>query len=160
MVRLLGVAFEAMKIPEPLFKIINIVVGMLLKSPFHALMSRSVLLITYTGRKSGRAYSTPVRYIRRGVSIRCFTSDHGQWWRNVKANPQVTLLVAGSSGAYQARVLARDPGRTSELLTDYLAAFPQDAAYHEIRVNPDGSLDDNDLLVASQKAVVVEFEEV
>ena len=152
------VPFIPMRIPEPLFVFINIVVRALLKSPFHSLMSGSVLLISYTGRKSGRNYTTPVRYLRTEKGVRCFTSEEVQWWRNVRANPRVTLLVRGVSRTCQARILERDPGSIRRHLIDYLAIFPQDAAYQEIRLNPDGSLDNNDLDIASRRAIVVEFE--
>ena len=56
---------------------------LLLRSPLHFLMSRSLLLITYEGRKSGRRYTTPLRYTREGEVIRCFTSGTTQWWRNL-----------------------------------------------------------------------------
>lgn len=148
-----------MRIPEPLFVFVNIVVRVLLKSPFHGLMSSSVLLITYVGRKSGKSYTTPVRYMQTETSLRCFTSDHVQWWRNVKASPTVTLRVGGTSRQYQAKVLDRDPGATGRRLEEYLALFPQDAAYQEIRLNPDGRPNSNDLAAASHKAIVVEFRE-
>jgi hypothetical protein len=32
----------------------------LLRSPLHGFMDRSTLLLTYTGHKSGKAYTTPV----------------------------------------------------------------------------------------------------
>jgi len=148
-----------MKIPEFLFVFINIVVRALLTSPFHSLMSGSVLLISYTGRKSGRGYTTPVRYVRTDTGIRCFTSEEVQWWRNVRANPRVTLRVRGVSRQYRASILEGDPTAIRQHLIDYLAIFPQDAAYHEIHLDPDGSLNSADLDIASCKAIVVDFEE-
>ena len=38
----------------------------------------------------------------------------------------------------------------------YLSLFPQDAAYHEIRLNKDKSLDEQDLELAAHNAIVVE----
>src|SRR5262249_17743027 len=57
----LGIA--SMRLPEPLFVVINPVIRALLRSPVHGLMSKSLMLITFTGRKSGRRYTTPVRYV-------------------------------------------------------------------------------------------------
>jgi deazaflavin-dependent oxidoreductase (nitroreductase family) len=148
-----------MKIPEPLFVVVNVVVRFLLKSPLHFLMSNSVLLISYIGRKSGAAHSTPVRYIRSGSRLRCFTSEHVQWWRNVQANPSVFLVVQGTKSPYTAIVLERDPTQVQQLLSDFLALYPQDAVYQEIRLNSDGGLHSDDLAKASQRAIVVEFEE-
>jgi deazaflavin-dependent oxidoreductase (nitroreductase family) len=147
-----------MRIPEPLFVIVNFVVRILLKSPLHFLMSDSVLLIEYTGRKSGNMYSTPVRYIRVGSRIRCITSEEVQWWRNVKAAPAVSLVVCRSVASYNAHVLERDPTRTQQLLSKFLSAYPQDAVYQEIRLNSDRSLSSDDLVRASHTAIIVEFE--
>jgi deazaflavin-dependent oxidoreductase (nitroreductase family) len=148
-----------MKIPEPLFVVVNVVVRLLLKSPLHFLMSNSVLLISYIGRKSGAVHSTPVRYIRSGSRLRCFTSEPVQWWRNVQANPSVSLVVQGKKNPYTAIVLERDPAQVQQLLSEFLSVYPQDAAYQEIRLNSDGSLNNDDLAKASHSAIVVEFEE-
>jgi deazaflavin-dependent oxidoreductase (nitroreductase family) len=147
-----------MKIPESAFVLINIVVRILLKSPLHFLMSNSVLLISYVGRKSGANYSTPVRYMRSGSRLRCLTTDHIQWWRNVQATPRVSLLVQGTDSSYSAIVLERNPVTIQEILSEFLAVYPQDAAYQDIRLNSDGSLNDDDLARASHTAILVEFE--
>ena len=41
-------------------KLYNPFVGALLRSPLHGFMSNSTMLLTYTGRKSGKTYTTPV----------------------------------------------------------------------------------------------------
>jgi hypothetical protein len=41
-------------------------------------------------------------------------------------------------------------------LLSYLSLFPQDAAYHDIRLNRDQSLVAEDLEAASRNAIVVE----
>ena len=63
-----------MRLPEPLFVIINPMMRMLLRSPLHFVQSKSLMLITFTGRKSGRRLTTPVRYVRVGDTVRCFTA--------------------------------------------------------------------------------------
>lgn len=146
-----------MKIPEPLFVIINKIVKIILRSPLHSIMSGSFMTISYTGRKSGKALATPVRYMRTGQGVRVYTAEHTQWWRNVKANPDVTLLVAGETAPYLASIYDRDPAVNRELLVEFLTLYPQDAVYQDIRLNKDGSLNQEDLAAASQKAIVVEF---
>ena len=36
----------------------------LLKSPFHSLVDKRMILVTVTGRKSGKSISTPSGYLR------------------------------------------------------------------------------------------------
>jgi deazaflavin-dependent oxidoreductase (nitroreductase family) len=145
-----------MRLPEPLFLLINPVMRMLLRSPLHFVQSRSVMLITFTGRKSGRRFTTPVRYVRIADTVRCFTSAENQWWRNLRGGAEVSLRIAGKERLYRAVAIQNDPTRVRDALKHYLALFPQDAAYHDIRLNRDNSLVEPDLEQALQHAVVVE----
>ena len=53
-----------------LFRLINSVVGSILRSPLHRLLSGKLALLTFYGHKSGRRYTTPVGYARAlGVSL-------------------------------------------------------------------------------------------
>lgn len=146
-----------MRIPEKLFVVINVIVRTILKSPAHGIMSDSFMLMSYTGRKSGKAFTTPVRYMRTDAGVRVYTAEHTQWWRNMLSGPVVTLLIAGESGEFQASVYDRDAAKNRELLIEFLTLYPQDAAYQDIRLNKDGSLNEDDLEAASQKSIVVEF---
>ena len=145
-----------MKLPEPLFAIINPVMRFLLRSPAHGLLSDSLMLITFTGRKSGKQFTTPVRYIKTGDTVRCFTSSENQWWRNLRSGARVSLLIKGQISDYRAQAIFDDPDDIKKKLVSYLALFPQDAAYHDIRLNKDKSLDEQDLEKAASAAVVVE----
>ncbi len=145
-----------MRLPEPLFLVINPVVRILLRSPIHSFWSKNLMLITFTGRKSGRRYTTPVRYVRLGDTVRCFTSSENSWWRNLRGGADVTLRIEGVDRRYKATAIDCDPERIREALRHYLALFPQDAAYHDIGLNRDKSLVVGDLDRASRNAVVVE----
>jgi len=144
------------KLPEPLFAIINPVMRFLLRSPAHGFLSDSLMLITFTGRKSGKQFTTPVRYIQTGDTVRCFTAAENQWWRNLRSGARVSLLIKGQSGEYQAQAIFDNPAVIKEQLVSYLKLFPQDAAYHDIRLNKDKSLNQQDLEQAARKAIVVE----
>jgi hypothetical protein len=144
-----------MRLPEPLFLIINPMMRMLLRSPLHFVRSKSVMLITFTGRKSGRRFTTPVRYVRVADTVRCFTSPENLWWRNLRGGAAVSLRIEGKELPYWATVLS-DPAAVRAALMHYLGLFPQDAAYHGIRLNRDKSLVTTDLDRVAQHAVVVE----
>ena len=144
-----------MRLPEPLFLIINPMMRMLLRSPLHFIQSKSVMLITFTGRKSGRRFTTPVRYVRVADTVRCFTSSENLWWRNLRGGAAVSLRIEGKEMPYWATVQS-DSAAVRAALTHYLGLFPQDAAYHGIRLNRDRSLVTTDLDRVAQHAVVVE----
>ena len=49
--------------PPWVFKwIMNPAIKLILRSPLHGLMSKRLLLITFTGRKSGKQFTTPLGY--------------------------------------------------------------------------------------------------
>lgn len=145
-----------MKLPEPLFVIVNPIVHWLLRSPIHHFWSASLMLMTFRGRNSQREFTTPVRYIRVGDTVRCFTSSENQWWRNMRGGAEVLLRIEGEEKRYRATAIENDPAQVREWLQYYLGKFPQDAAYHDIRLNKDKSLVAEDLDAASKNAIVVE----
>lgn len=64
---------------------VNSTVKFILRSPVHGMISKAFLLITFTGRKSGKTYTTPVSYSRRGDELSIFT--HARWWKNLTGAP-------------------------------------------------------------------------
>lgn len=145
-----------MKLPEPLFKVINPIMTGLLKSPIHGLWSSSLMLITFTGRNSKKVFTTPVRYIETQGTVRCFTSSENLWWRNLRGGADVVLRIKGKDLPYHAKAIDDNPEEVEKWLVHYLGLFPQDAAYHDIRLTPDESLVPQDLARARDHAIVVE----
>lgn len=67
-----------------------------------------VLLVDHVGRKSGRARTTPLLYLRDGRDLVIVASRAGSdatpaWWLNLKAEPATTVQV----GAERRKVIAR-----------------------------------------------------
>lgn len=63
-------------------------------------MGRQMLLLTTTGRKTGRERTTPLLYVGDGDNLVVIASNGGSdrdpdWWLNLKANPEVHVQ-AGS----------------------------------------------------------------
>ena len=66
----------------PLF---NAPVAAIANSPrFGGLLRRNIAMITYTGRRSGKTFTIPVAYRRRGdeIEIAANLPDAKTWWRN------------------------------------------------------------------------------
>nr|WP_222936696.1 nitroreductase/quinone reductase family protein [Streptomonospora sp. PA3] len=64
---------------------VNACVSALRHSPrWGRFMRRRLTVVTYTGRRSGRTFSTPVGYRRQGgtVAISVMMPERKQWWRN------------------------------------------------------------------------------
>lgn len=65
--------------------IFNAPVAAVLTSPrFGRLMNRNIAMLSYTGRRSGRTFTTPVAYRRTGdeVMISVNMPEAKTWWRN------------------------------------------------------------------------------
>ncbi|MCB0183370.1 MAG: nitroreductase family deazaflavin-dependent oxidoreductase, partial [Caldilineaceae bacterium] len=69
----------------------------LLRSPWHAAASNEVLLITVTGRKTGKRYTTPVNYVRDGDVLSVLSHAHRTWWRNLRGGAPVTIVLQGKT---------------------------------------------------------------
>ena len=121
-----------MRVPEPLFPLLNRIMKALLHSPLHGLMSGSIMVIHFTGRKSGRRGSTPVRYLRDEDGLFCLTGRETRWWPNFLAGAPVELQVAGKRLSASAQALPDDADAKAAALRAMLARFPSDAAYHGI----------------------------
>ncbi len=146
---------NGVRIPEPFFAIINPTVRFLLRSPIHGLWSKSLMLITFTGRKTQRIYTTPVRYLQRGDAVWAFTSAENKWWRNLKGGATVSLRIRGKDSRYRAEAIADAPGQVRDALRVFLSHFPQDAPYYDISSGPDRRTSERDLDKASTKTVWV-----
>jgi hypothetical protein len=81
-----------------------------------ARLRRSVTLITYTGRRSGRTFSIPVAYRRHGneIDITANMPDAKTWWRNfVGDGAPVSLTLDGAERAGHAVARRDDSGRVT-----------------------------------------------
>jgi deazaflavin-dependent oxidoreductase (nitroreductase family) len=72
---------------------INPFVTAILRSPLHGLVSKQVMLLTYTGRKTGKRYTIPVGYARDGDTLVVFSSR--SWWRNLRGGAPVEVRLQG-----------------------------------------------------------------
>jgi hypothetical protein len=79
---------------------------MLLLSPAHRLISRQLLLITVTGRRTGGHHTFPVGYKRDGerVTITVGLPQRKLWWRNLRDGAPVRVRLAGQERTGNARV--------------------------------------------------------
>ena len=77
---------------------------------FGGLVNRNITMLSYTGRRSGRMFSTPVAYRRTGdeITINANLPQTKTWWRNFLGDGgPVTLQLNGIERAGHA-VAKRD----------------------------------------------------
>lgn len=146
-----------MRIPDFLFPLINFCMGVLLRSPLHMIMSHSVILVTFTGRRSGKEYTTPVRYVQDGNTIRSFSSPSAQWWRNLQGGADVTITIRGKNMQMRGTLLDVDDDTRMRLFMNYLTQYPGDGAYHGLRVRRNQPLPLDALREVLPHVAIVEF---
>lgn len=84
------------------------------------LAAGSTVVITYTGRKSGKSFRLPVSYKRTGdeVVIRVAMADKKNWWRNfLGEGGPVTLALPGGDRTGHAVTHRSDSGAVTVTIT-------------------------------------------
>ena len=132
----------------------NIFTAWLLRSPFHSLFSKGTLLVTVTGKKSGKTYSVPVNYLRDGDILWVTSRRERTWWRNLKGGAPVRVLLAGHELAARGEAIV-DEKEVTEGLGDYFQKAPQVAKYFKVRLDSDGRPSASDLDQAARERVMV-----
>lgn len=76
---------------------VNPLIMALLRSPIHRFASGALLVVSWSGRSSGRRYSIPVGYQRDGDDIVVMLTKPGEksWWKNFRMPWPAELLVQG-----------------------------------------------------------------
>jgi F420H(2)-dependent quinone reductase len=101
------------------------VVRWVLSGRAHSLMSRQLLLVTFTGRRTGRSFTTAVSYVRDGNEL--LIPGGGGWWKNLGSGP-VTVRLRGSRMPVVPEVITESDGM-SEVLRRMMDGNPAVSAF-------------------------------
>ena len=129
----------------------------LLRSPFHGMISKGVILVSVTGRKSGKMISTPTNYLRDGDTLWVISWRERTWWRNLRGGANVRVLLAGKGVEGRGQVLEEEKA-VAQSLFDYYQKAPQYAKYVQIGLDAVGLLVSADCERAAQKMVMVRID--
>jgi deazaflavin-dependent oxidoreductase (nitroreductase family) len=124
-----------------------------LRSPVHGMVSKTILLITFTGRKSGKTYTTPVDYSQDGDQVTIFT--HADWWKNLRGGAPVRLRIRGQELQGMAEPVAEDKGAVAAGLTAHLRKVPSDAKYYGVTFDDRGNPRAEEVEEAVQNVVMI-----
>jgi deazaflavin-dependent oxidoreductase (nitroreductase family) len=81
------------KPPKALFKVVNVIMKRVLRSP-KAKIGDQILLLTFTGRKSGKSYTTPIGYRKLDDRTLVLFTD-SPWYKNLLGGAPVKVLLKG-----------------------------------------------------------------
>jgi hypothetical protein len=121
-------AVEAAMPPRLVLQVINPAIRAVLRSPLHRLLSRRLMVLTVTGRTTGRTYSIPVgRHEADGLLI---VSASGAWRHNLRGGAPVRVTIEGRDRFAHAD-LEEDPfevAQTFKTLLDRVGGQASDGA--------------------------------
>ncbi len=127
----------------------------ILKSPLHGMMSASTMLVTVTGRKTGRLITTPVNYYQDGNLLWVLTVRSRTWWRNVQQNPRVTVHLRGRDVPVSAETVL-DEAAVAAQIGEYVRHLPMSARPLGIRIE-NGRPNAADLARVARERLMVRF---
>lgn len=94
----------------------NSIMRGILRSPLHGLLSQNMMLITYSGRKSGKEYTIPVNYVVSDQDLLVVSFRSRTWWRNLRDEAQARVRLRGQDHTVVAQVIEDDDGVAKGLL--------------------------------------------
>ena len=133
--------------------LMNAFPSLILRSPLHGLMSDRFLLLSWTGHKTGRSYTTPVAYAELDGRVVMTTDD--AWWRNFQRPSRVHLRLRGREVPGTA-VAITDQHETRRALGTLIGQQPTYPRLARIAVDADGRPDLDAAIADGRVLVAVE----
>ncbi len=143
--------------PPTVPQYVNELGKVILRSPLHGLLSKNRMLLTFTGRKSGKRYTIPLSYAQEGDTIFCITG-HSSWWRNLRGSVPVKVMLKGQARDGMAQAIFDDPVEIMQGLQKLLHAIPSDAKYHAVKLDFKGQPDREDLAQSASSSILIRIQ--
>jgi len=134
----------------------NPIMKWLVGSPLHFFVSKNTMLITYTGRKSGKTFTTPVNYLRDGNTLYTTSMRERNWWRNLRDGNPVQLMIQRKEISAIPQVI-EDNEAVKNHFSTYLQLAPHLARYYKVELDNNGIPQQGDLARIVDKMVFIEF---
>jgi 3-oxoacyl-[acyl-carrier protein] reductase len=109
-----------------LMRMVNVPMRTVLSLPFETPISRRLMLLFFTGRKTGRPYRQPVSYVQDGDVL--LTPGGGRWKLNLREGEPIKIRVRGRDVNARPEFVG-DPGEVEVLLRKMMAANPRVASF-------------------------------
>ena len=138
--------------PRFLWKVGNFVMTRLLGGK----MGEAIMLITFTGRKSGKTFTTPIGYTRQGQTLTSFCDS--PWQQNLAGGAPVTVTIQGRALPGRAATVSA-PDRVAAYVRQHLQNGGPQAARQMALALPKGYLPtDEELRIMLRDRVLIIIE--
>lgn len=98
-------------------------------------MGEAIMLITFTGRKSGKTFTTPIGYTRQGQTLTSFCNS--PWQQNLAGGAPVTVTIQGQTLPGRA-ITVSDPDQVAAYVKQHLQKGGPQAAHQMALALPKG----------------------
>lgn len=140
-----------------MIRFFNLILPFFLRSRWHGAVSKDIVLIQFTGRKSGRVYTTPVSYIQDGDVVKIFTDANGKWWKNFQHGAPIKLWLQGREVQGTGEAVT-DHAKIVPEVKDFLERVPRDASLYGIKLDQNGSLSLDAAAHAAEDTVMIRIQ--
>jgi deazaflavin-dependent oxidoreductase (nitroreductase family) len=121
------------------------------------LLSGQLILITYTGKKSGKKHTLPVQYAESHDELIVAAGYHQykKWWRNLLQQSTINVCYRGKWFEAIAEAFHGNVEEIAPLLPDYLKRFPASARIRGFTLDSSGNVEDSRKLREAAKEIVM-----
>jgi deazaflavin-dependent oxidoreductase (nitroreductase family) len=126
------------QIQAQLMRVLNVFMRPVLRLPFPTPLTKRLMLISFTGRKTGKAYQQPLSYVQQGDTL--LTPGGGKWKLNLRENQPVRIRLRGQD-VFARPEFVKDPDEIERLIEVMTVANPTVGAFVGIPKDSEGRLD-------------------
>ncbi len=141
-----------------LWKLINPITTLIAASPFHFLISNNILVLKFSGHRTGRRYAIPVSYHedRAGI-LNCLTESSNIWWRNLRFLDVIKVCYKGKLIEAQTSIEVGDIAAIKEKLQVMCLKSRVDGYFAKVGYE-NGEPIASDLLSAAKRMVLIRID--
>ena len=125
-----------------IMRLANVPMRRILGLPLWTPLGGRLMLLYYTGRRTGRSYRQPVSYVRDGDVL--LTPGGGRWTENLVSGTAIRARIAGKDHELSPE-LVRDPSEVGALLARMAARNPALARFVPLPRDEDGTFEQGPL---------------
>ena len=138
--------------PRFLYRVLNPLFMTLLRSPLHRPLSRRLMLLRFTERRSRKLYTIPVGYAQAGDTLLLGTES--RWKQNLRGRARVSVRLERRERTGTAEVIDDEAGMIEAYRTMLLLA-PDYGRAIGVALDPNGEPNREDVALARQAGHVV-----
>jgi len=138
-----------------LFRFINPIVRLILKSPIHFLISHQILLFRVVGRRSKRIFEIPASFAHINDSLVCVTLRANLWWKNFKNIETQEIYFRGKKIKKNISINFTDNAFVREKLKELIEHNPIDAFFAGVKLDRNKVPNSADLDKAAELHTVI-----